>query len=296
MDFDGLRSRALKGRVQDQYCLGVAYENGLGVEADYHKALFWYRKIAESDGSDVEQELERAYDFSEGRFYWARAMLCRKAAEKRLVTLLKHPERRAEILCEIPPEEAPTVFWYEVAAEQGNKNAQFSMGKLYESIRPRTYAKAFFWHEKAAQQGDADSQTRLGEYYGNGYGCKRSAEQSMYWYEQAAVQGEYCAQSFLANKYRRMGKWHEPTAHYWFLNLAHRGDLDAQETLAYMHAHGECGLGDPVEAYAWLATCNAGFGEGWEEIIDEIASRLTSEQLIRAKALAAQYIANYVSR
>jgi TPR repeat protein len=54
--------------------------------------------------------------------------------------------------------------WYEKAAEQGNADAQCSLGQMYYEgiVVKRDYQKAREWWEKAAEQGDSKAQQRLG--------------------------------------------------------------------------------------------------------------------------------------
>ena len=43
------RLAAAQGNVPAQYSLGMAYENGQGVQQDYHEALNWYRIAAANE-------------------------------------------------------------------------------------------------------------------------------------------------------------------------------------------------------------------------------------------------------
>ena len=56
---------------------------------------------------------------------------------------------------------------YEKAAEQGNADAQFNLGFMYQDGRglKQSDEKAVEWYEKAAKQGDADAQYYLGLLY-----------------------------------------------------------------------------------------------------------------------------------
>ncbi len=73
-------------------------------------------------------------------------------------------------------------------AEQGNANAQFNLGLMYDNGQgvPQDYAKALQWWRKAAEQGDAGAQYNLGVMYGNGLGVPQDDAQAHMWYDLAA--------------------------------------------------------------------------------------------------------------
>ena len=59
-------------------------------------------------------------------------------------------------------------------AEQGNAEAQFSLGLMYDNgqgVR-QDYAEAFRWYRKAAEQGLVQAQTDLGNGYAQGQGVR----------------------------------------------------------------------------------------------------------------------------
>ena len=51
------------------------------------------------------------------------------------------------------------------------------------------YKKAIEWYEKAAEQGDAEAQYNLGVMYENGQGVDVNYKKAIEWYEKAAEQG-----------------------------------------------------------------------------------------------------------
>ena len=77
------------------------------------------------------------------------------AAEPAAV-LLEHGEGVAKDL-------GRAAHWYEKAAEQGKKIAQFNLGGLYERGEgvEQDAARAAHWYAKAAEQGDADAKAAL---------------------------------------------------------------------------------------------------------------------------------------
>ncbi len=76
-------------------------------------------------------------------------------------------------------------------AEQGQTNAQFSIGMMYaiaKGVR-QDYVEAVKWFRKAAEQGDASAQNSLGSMYLNGYGVLQDFVEAHKWFNLAAARG-----------------------------------------------------------------------------------------------------------
>ena len=87
------------------------------------------------------------------------------------------------------------VEWYEKAANQGNADAQHTLGLLYylgESVG-RDYVQAAQWYEKAASQGNADAQYNLGMMYYHGEGVIHDREKSCGLWKMSAEQNDESA-------------------------------------------------------------------------------------------------------
>ena len=82
--------------------------------------------------------------------------------------------------------------YYEKAADKGNVNAQYYIGKLYYKGKgiEKDYKKAFEYLKKAAEQGHVDAQYNLGVCYIEGFGVEKADQRKAieYW-EKAANQG-----------------------------------------------------------------------------------------------------------
>ncbi len=61
-------------------------------------------------------------------------------------------------------------------AEQGDADAQFSLGAMYDSGKgvKQDYAEAVKWYQLAAKQGHSDAQFNLGAMYDNGQGVAQN--------------------------------------------------------------------------------------------------------------------------
>lgn len=90
-------------------------------------------------------------------------------------------------------------------AEQGNANAQYNLGVMYDKGYgvERDYAKARKWYKKAAAQNYAKAEHNLGVMYQEGRGVQASSAAAARWFKRAARHGEPAAQNNLAVLYAR---------------------------------------------------------------------------------------------
>ena len=79
--------------------------------------------------------------------------------------------------------------WYHKAAEQGEANAQYNLGVMYDKGQgvPQDYREAVKWYHKAAEQGDASAQSTLGGMYYFGQGVPQDFVQAHMWFNLAAA-------------------------------------------------------------------------------------------------------------
>jgi len=111
-------------------------------------------------------------------------------------------------------------------AEQGNANAQFNLGLMYDNGQgvSQDYAKALQWYRKAAEQGNVEAQYNLGFMYDNGQGVPQDYAKALRWWRKAAEQGNAKAQSKLGFMYRNgLGVPQDYVqAHMWYNLVASR--------------------------------------------------------------------------
>ena len=90
-------------------------------------------------------------------------------------------------------------------AENGNANAQYNMGVLYDEGYgvEQDYAQARDWYEKAAAQNYSKAEHNLGIMYQEGHGVPQSDAKAAEWFKRAAEHGEPAAQNNLAVLYVR---------------------------------------------------------------------------------------------
>jgi TPR repeat protein len=91
-------------------------------------------------------------------------------------------------------------YWYKKSAEQGNADAQFRVGVMYDNGQGVTEDKkqAFHWYKKAAEQGNVSAQFNLGSLYEEGAGVDKNKEEAAYWYRKAYKSGHSRAGSRLS--------------------------------------------------------------------------------------------------
>ena len=126
------------------------------------------------------------------------------------------------------------------AAEQGNAEAQFSLGKMYyegQGVR-QDYAQTEQWFRKAAEQGYAKAQYNLGLMYVQGQGVRQDDTQAVQWFRKAAEQGHAKAQYNLGAMYANgRGTRQNPViAKEWFGKACQNGLQQGCE--AYRHLDG----------------------------------------------------------
>ena len=115
------------------------------------------------------------------------------------------------------------------------------------------YTKALI---EKAEGGDAEAQCDLGTMYGNGTGVLKDDKEAVKWYRKAADQGVAIA----------------------------------QYNLALMYDNGRGVLKDYVAAYAWYSLSAFNGVEVGKEARDELAKRMTPEQIAEAQELSKELL------
>lgn len=119
-----------KGHARALYNLGVAYEQGVGVEPNSAQAMYWWRRAALAGSTEAQYNLGVAY--TQGR------------------SVIKNP--------------AIASMWWYMAASGGDAAAQFNLGMMAaegDGSR-RDFEAAVFWWQLAAAQGFPSAIQALG--------------------------------------------------------------------------------------------------------------------------------------
>lgn len=147
------------------------------------------------------------------------------------------------------------------AAQQGDPDAQYRLGYLYEDGDgvAENSAEAVKWYREAAAQGNADAQFRLGLMYEDGNGVAKKAEKADKWIRRAAEQGHAEAQYWLGHMYQYQDGLFRNSAEAvkWYRMAAEQGYIPAQRELGFMYSFGQhFGQGmmeDNAEAAKWYS-------------------------------------------
>lgn len=194
----------------------------------------------------------------------------------------------------VPRDDKIAAIWFGKAAEQGNAEAQYQLGSLYENSQlPKDYKVAAGWYHKAAQQGSAKAQARLGWFYSRGIGVRQDINEALLWSGKAAFQGNADAQTWIGSIYES-GKGVPRNGHLargWLTKAAAQGHATALFMLAGMYKNGEGGAKDPILAYA-LSTLAVAYNvnplKKAKDMREDLADQLSPEQLDTSNKLAVE--------
>jgi TPR repeat protein len=214
--------------AKEQCELGKKYRWGNGLQQDQKKALYWFNKASEQGNAEASFLVAVYYDHG-----WGGVPEDKKMA--------KHYEARS-------------VEQFTKAAEQGDADAQQSLGSAYGSPsfggvskdkkkEAYWYAKAFEQFTKAAENGDADAQYKLGvlhiTYYNSLQGIQNDDKKVVYWFTKAAERGNADGQYGLGGCYHygiRGVRENEEKAIYWYTKAAEQSHANAQDSLGRIYS------------------------------------------------------------
>jgi uncharacterized protein len=175
-------------------------------------------------------------------------------------------------------------------AQAGNVTAQFNLAELFRKGTNvnQNYGEAIKWFTRAAEQGDADAQHNLGMMYLYGYGTPPDYDEAFKWIGKAVEQGLAEAQNNLALMYHE-GKGvpqDDVMMARWLLKAAEQGLAHAQYHLGVIYFQGTGVKKDNVYAYAWFGIAAAGGYMKAQSARENVARKLNSDELKKAKEMA----------
>jgi TPR repeat protein len=156
----------------------------------------------------------------------------------------------------VAKDEEKAANWYRKAAEQGNARACEHIGDMYRFGNgvAQSHEKSVYWYRRGDELNDAGCQRSLGLCYEDGDGVDQDHEQAAHWYRKAAEQGDPPGQFGLGFKYHfGLGVARDhEKAVYWYRKAAEQGLPLGQNNLGYMYAEG-LGVGkDKEKAVYWF--------------------------------------------
>lgn len=154
--------------------LGVAYEEGKGIDQDYGLSTYWFRRAAELGDEFAQANLAIHYYRGLG----------------------------------VDKDFNLAYRWAARAAVRHHVDAEYLLGVLYERGQgvAKDYAKALSWYEAAAKQGDRAAMYAVGRLYENGLGVERNLPKAVAYYQEAADKGHPEAKKALAALRDQMSK------------------------------------------------------------------------------------------
>ena len=145
------------------------------------------------------------------------------------------------------------------------------------------YATAIEKLQPFAERGETEAQYYLGLSYKKNGNLVKADE----WYRKAAEQGHIEAQHILAVEYKDSNP---AEAAKWYRKAAEQGRALAQYELGLMYYEGRGVLQDYVEAHMWLNLAASGNYDRAKKKRDEVAQRMTADQIGQAQNLAREWL------
>ena len=144
---------------------------------------------------------------------------------------------------------------------------------------------------RLAEQGDAAAASHLGWFYDGGKGVPQDYAEAEKWYLKAADQGYAKAEFNLGvlHEFGRGAPVDYVAAVRWYRKAADQGLANAQYNLGILYADGHGVAQDYVQAYMWLSLSAAQGKTQAAQKRDIAGTRMTAEQIDKAKALAAAW-------
>jgi len=186
------KAAADAGQAEAQFDLGVLYAQGLSVQRDLTAAANWYRKSAEQGNAAAQFALGQMYSRGWG-------------VPRDLTDAMRWFQMANSVDADGPPTDwvrldgygmpqdaEQAAYWYWQAADNGHPEAQFNLGRLYDSGKgvKRDHEQAARWVSASAGQGYAPAMANLGERFAAGNGVDKDDKRAYFWLTLAFLHGD----------------------------------------------------------------------------------------------------------
>ena len=198
-------------------------------------------------------------------------------------------------------------FWFARAAELGDADAQCDLGSRYErdadDLFKHDVARAKHWYEQCMFSGEASAYYSLGRMHDDDGSLQLDTEKSKYYYMQGVELQEpwsMLALGVLYAKGRNLPQDYVKAVELWE-RAAQKGVVVATYEIGLAHSEGKLANADNVEALKWFSVAAETIKSEKKKMLagydaQRVARALTDEQITQAKALASQWIAQWVKR
>ena len=292
-----------QGDSRSKLWLGAVHILGKGTARNFAKAYEWLIIASDSYPLETQMLIDMIWPYLDARERTEAAkraskwQACNTPWDRICVNAFQgDPLAQYRIGCVFfmnsgPVDYSKAVEWFHLAAEQGNAQAQFKLGLLYDAGLGITQSdrQAQYWYEKAAKagivnawvmlgamycenrntgfstrgirylrmaamKGNAIAQAALGEKYAVGAGVPMDSREGLQWLSQAADRGDTDAQNMLGTLYLsgRGVPCNPNQARNCFESAAHRGDRIAQYNLGLMHFQNSGTVESLSQAARWF--------------------------------------------
>ncbi len=167
----------------------------------------------------------------------------RSDAVSELETLAKNGDKYAQYLMGklwrdgplLTPDWVNARYWFQKSAEQGHTYAQYALGKLLLSDDPEVHdvEDGIRWLKRAAESGNHYAAYRLGKEYYSGKNVQKNFTTAAKWFERGAQAGNQYAQYMLGKLYL-MGQgveYDKELGAYWLNRASEQGNVYAEALL-----------------------------------------------------------------
>ncbi len=222
------RQAALQDHVEGQYHWGIHL-----LSHDANEAIIFLRRAAEQGHANAQYQMGRLhlsrqeavieYDVLLAQAWLQKA--ARQAELPAIILLAKYYRRVGE--------QELAFSWFQVAADQQDRNAQYQLALCYEKGEgtPCDYAKMMKYLRMVANSDHTEAQYRLAFWLANGgQGLTIKKPEAIVWYRKAAQQAYQEAYYPLAQLLAEMNQWQEAIP--WYQRAAGLGVVSAKLSLA----------------------------------------------------------------
>lgn len=297
------QNAANQGLAKAQNSLGACYETGSGVEQNLEQAIHWYEKAAEKDYIFAQMNLGEFYhkkgDYQNALLWFSKAAdLGAPKAQSFLGCMYEYGQGTE-------PDHAKSLEFYKQAAEQGNAEAQFNLGRYYMSeAGGNNYSEAANWYTKASNQDLPEAHYNLAVMYDRDRGEVKNMKLAGELYRKAAAGGVSDAQKLLEDTASFCFAGEEVTKERFdaCLVAASAGFSDAQKNLVTYYYKGAGTPKNSIESFAWGFTYLASTPRGEVNISDHKAVAAATALMLnemkepdqaKAKEQAKEYVQRY---
>jgi TPR repeat protein len=307
-DIPKLQAMAEGGDASAQLSLGLAYQNGRGVQQDDSIAVEWYRKAAAAGNSEAQSDL--------GVMYMNGWGVEKDKAEALRWYHLAAKQKNAHAMFNLGAayyngdgvgiDDARAYAWFLLAQDAGSQTANDAVQRSERELGPtilslgmnyvvemyfkgdelnRDYKEGVRWLRKSAAGGDVHAQLTLAGVLTDGVDSPPDYEEGRHWCEAALQQKSAMAAYCLGTIYRKgLGVPKDATKALSLLREAADSEIaPAMEASGEMLASGEAGKVDRQQALIYLIGAILNGDQGALSTAAEVRAQMSDKEWKRTQ-------------